>query len=928
MLETLLISYSPDILVVTEAELDVHSTSSIFYQGYSAFFPPATKKVRVFMLVKSHIKVQHLVNRSVVDIPLLWCRFPEYKLLVGGLYRQFSSSGVCGAALESDQLDSIIALTQCVCEEQRSFSVVLLGDINLNMLKRLDKTYKRHGMLHRWLEELSALGLNWVQSSEITYKSHSVKDGKHFESVLDHIYTSTGLQAELHVLPDAISDHFPVQAQVQFCHGPERDTQCRLERVVVRNYEGINFEAMNTELEALGVSTWPCPPQGTPPDAVLDDVLSVLYPVLDKFAPGKEIRVRRNTPALRLRPETYKILRLRDHVRKTGKKKGQFKVLRNRAVSMVKKDRMLTAATTLQNAKNKQTAAWKLANNILKPKSDLPLLADTKSNEQSAAKLNNFYIDKVLKLRQSLPPPRKVSTSDLGKPIFSLHCVGMKQTRTAMKQLSSSRARGVDDIPASVWKNCPALVLPITRIINASISEAVVPEQWKTAVINPILKSGKSPSDEANWRPVAILPAASKILELVIRNQMLDFIEGQLPDAQHGFRRQRSVVTALIGSIHEWAELQSNGKDIGIIAWDFSSAFDTISKDTLINKMRELGMSNSTLDWITSYMSGGRQAVSWNGAISSFLFVEYGVRQGSILGPLFFIICTMSLPVALRGRIKLYADDTHGSREGKAENIPAALSSVCQRMASLAQELGLFLNVSKTQVMLTPKESFSSTDISPLPVAPTNQLELLGFKLNENLSPKPFVESLKTKLLQRLGLVRRLHAVLLPHVRQMYAAAVINGVMNTYASICFVVRLQDEDVQSTTAKEVQVIINDVGRAILGIRRRDHIRVRDILDRSGLEGLNRSVAKAAGMLAWHASSPSHTLNWVFSDLAGTAKTRFATENLLRLPKPKIAKKSIGVVNMVKIWNACGPLRVAKTVKEAKSALKTFARKIPM
>ena len=928
MLETLLMSYSPDILVVTEAELDVHSTSSIFYRGYNAFFPPATKKVRVFMLVKSHIKVQHLVNRSIVDIPILWCSFPEYKLLVGGIYRQFSSNGVNGSALESDQLDSIIALTQCVCESQRSFSVVLLGDINLNMLKHLDKTYKRHGMLHRWLEELSALGLNWVQSSEVTYKSHSVRDGKHFESVLDHIYTSTGLQAELHVLPDAISDHFPVQANIRLCHGPEHDTQHRLERVGVRNFKGIDFQKMNTELEALGVSTWPCPPQGTPPDAVLDDVLSVLYPVLDKFAPVKEIRVRRNTPALRLRPETYRILRLRDHVRKNIKEKGQFKALRNRAVSMVKKDRMLTAATTLQNAKNKQAAAWKLANNMLKPKSDLPLLQDTVNNYQSAAKLNTFYIDKVLKLRQSLPPPRKVCVPDLGKPVFSLHSVGTKQVKTAISQLSSSSARGVDEIPTAVWKNCPALVLPLTRIINASITEALVPEQWKTAVINPILKPGKKANDKASWRPVAILPAASKVLELVVRNQMLDFIEEQLPDAQHGFRRKRSVVTALIGSIHEWAEVLSNGNDIGIVAWDFSSAFDTITKDTLINKMRELGVSNSTLAWITSYMSGGRQAVSWNGVISSFLFVEYGVRQGSILGPLFFIICTMSLPVALRGRIKLYADDTHGSREGKATNIPAALSSVCDRMAALAQELGLFLNVSKTQIMLTPRGSYAGTDISTLPVSPTNQLELLGFKLDESLSPKPFIQSLKTSLLQRLGLIRRLQAVLLPHVRQMYAAAVINGVINTYAAISFGVCLKDNDVQSVSAKEIQVIINDVGRAILGIRRRDHVRVRDILDRSGLDGLNRSVARSAGLLAWHASSPSHTLNWVFNDLAGAAKTRFASENLLHLPKSKIARISIGVVNMVKVWNACKPLRLSKTVKKAKESLKIFVRSIPL
>ena len=164
-----------------------------------------------------------------------------------------------------------------------------------------------------------------------------------------------------------------------------------------------------------------------------------------------------------------------------------------------------------------------------------------------------------------------------------------------------------------------------------------------------------------------------------------------LPPAQHGFRRGHLTVTALIKTIHKW----SSQKGSAIASFDYSAAFDTISKETVQQRLEDIGAAENVKAWMSSYMNGGQRRVRWNGAISSFLDRLHGVAQGSKAGPLLFIFVTM-VNFALLKRAVGYADDT-----SNCNPLVAGLNSDLEVLVKLSKELGLVLNPAKTQCMLT-----------------------------------------------------------------------------------------------------------------------------------------------------------------------------------------------------------------------------------
>ena len=154
----------------------------------------------------------------------------------------------------------------------------------------------------------------------------------------------------------------------------------------------------------------------------------------------------------------------------------------------------------------------------------------------------------------------------------------------------------------------------------------------------------------------------SKVLEKVAVSQMMDFLErtGRLPPRQHGFRRGRSTITSVASAHAAWKStaMKSKGKQfLAVAAFDLSAAFDTVSLDALRTELISLGFTSAAIQWVDSYMRGGQQLVDWNGARSKPLSVQYGVRQGSIAGPLFFLIVTRNL-AAIFEAASVYADDT------------------------------------------------------------------------------------------------------------------------------------------------------------------------------------------------------------------------------------------------------------------------------
>ena len=179
----------------------------------------------------------------------------------------------------------------------------------------------------------------------------------------------------------------------------------------------------------------------------------------------------------------------------------------------------------------------------------------------------------------------------------------------------------------------------ICHILNESLSQSVIPSAWKIGTITPIPKNGRS-NKVTDYCPISGLPAPSKLIERAVYNQIIYHLEtyGLLDNRQHRFRRDHSTVTALFELtqyIYNKLDIKDN---VCCIYRDYSKAFDTLDHGILRKKKEKYGLSPAVISWCRNYLSDRTQCVKLNDVVSEITNVSYGVPQGSILGPLLFII--------------------------------------------------------------------------------------------------------------------------------------------------------------------------------------------------------------------------------------------------------------------------------------------------
>ena len=338
---------------------------------------------------------------------------------------------------------------------------------------------------------------------------------------------------------------------------------------------------------------------------------------------------------------------------------------------------------------------------------------------------NQYFVDKVKNILSSMPPPISDPLYKLKllmrnrNSVFCLRSAHPDEVQKIILELRNSKSTGLDTIDSYILKCSLPYILPaVTHIVNESINSGIFPSQWKTAKVIPLLKSGDSLNPK-NYRPVAMLPILSKVLEKVVFCQVSEYMEenGLMHPNHHGFRRNHSTATCLIQLYDRWVAALEEKKFTGVCYLDLSAAFDVVNHSLLVEKLSLYGFDKKSIKWIKSYLKDRKQAVCIEGKLSKVLSVTSGVPQGSILGPLFYTIFTNELPEIIHnhvgnggyfqsncnqsGSLCCYADDS--SFSFSSQSIDTIQDELYQKYNDISNYMvnnRLKLNGDKTHLML------------------------------------------------------------------------------------------------------------------------------------------------------------------------------------------------------------------------------------
>lgn len=306
----------------------------------------------------------------------------------------------------------------------------------------------------------------------------------------------------------------------------------------------------------------------------------------------------------------------------------------------------------------------------------------------------------------------------------------------------------------------------LANVISISFEQGLFPEQLKTAKVVPIHKDG-SKFDVKNYRPISLLPTFSKIYEKTMHKRIYDFMDAKniLYDLQYGFRRGRSCEQALMKAQHTILDAL-NRKEIALLLLiDFSKAFDMVDHEILLEKLNRYGIRGNALEWMKSYLQNREQYVSISGRNSIKRQLSYGVPQGSILGPLLFIIYINDMPkVHKLAKFVLYADDANIILTGKnIEEIHQQVELLTKTLTDWVDCNGLKLNLKKTCFMIfSPHKTNIEYDLrmSNVNIERKSTARFLGVLINEKLNWAQHIAALRNKMARHIGVMYKLKGII------------------------------------------------------------------------------------------------------------------------------------------------------------------------
>ncbi|XP_077994315.1 uncharacterized protein LOC144448040 [Glandiceps talaboti] len=691
-------------------------------------------------------------------------------------------------------LEFLHSLESCLDQLSASGkSCIILGDVNIDTSTDSAPAIQYNTLLNSY---------NFYQ---IINTATRITDNT--STIIDHCLTNiTNYFINCGTLQSDITDHYPIFCIINHLKHilkPANSAQ-------ILNFKNYNPDAFLSDLNA---TSWQPVYDCTDPNIAYEAFYNIFYNIVSNHVHTKTARHSNSIRKPWLSNGILKSVRTKHRLFTKMKNnphnvnyKLKYKKYRNILTKLLKSVKKRYYFNKFRWAQGNINKTWQVINEVLNKSTNKlyprKLISTTPNNDpltessDIANEFNDFFTSIGPSLASNITSATKFTQYLDGNYLnsFFFHPVSEQDVLNEIKTLDPRKAVGYDNIhPRLVTHAAHIIARPLAHIINCSLSQGIVPNSLKIAKIMPIYKKGAA-DNVSNYRPISILPTFSKIIESLVNKQFINYLETKhiLLDTQFGFRKKYNTKLALADLVSDISEQLDNGFITFGIFIDLKKAFDTINHDILIHKLEHYGIRGIPLHWFKNYLTNRQQYVTIDNVSSPYKHIQCGVPQGSILGPILFLIYINDIANSTNSfQFRLFADDTNlfKSIEGNEINL-THINVDFQKVCDWCGANKLTVNVEKTTYMVikTPRKPVNiegSFGIDGNELNNVSSTTYLGVSLDINFNWKSHIQKVVKSIAPKIGLISLLRhfipksilLLLYPAIRFLYD---VSGFQSTY----------------------------------------------------------------------------------------------------------------------------------------------------